>query len=295
MYGPPTLTVHEQATVRSQPSELMMVAEVTAAGQTLQLALELLQRKRKAVADWMARLGAREVRFGTPRFPDQVVPAATQMAERIQRRVRQQLSPHRSAEPPQESGRNVVVCFAATWSIAGMSADEVLILADRVRLEASEAENRQDAKSSAAEGRWSEQSIPDFGAMMAAMSRPSEGNEPHFLFLSQISEDCYRSTLSEAFRRAEREAQLLARAAGKELGEVTSIHSVRRDDTSVDQMNQMHRLQHAPALFEFPLHTARLQQVSESPKAADFTFTVGVTYALAERGDDLSLADPTTT
>jgi len=286
MNSSPTVVVHEKATVRQQPSELMMVAEITASGQTLELALKLLQRKREAVSEWMERLGARDVRFGTPRFPDQVTPSATQMVERMQRRVRQQLGQRPSPESSQDSGRNVVVCFAATWSIAGMSSDEVLILADRIRLEASEPEHEPDASRTSAQHRWSDDSAHDIGEMLTELCQPIEGSEPHFLFLSQIDEECYKSALAEAFKNAAKEAQLLAFAAGGVLGELASVHSTMHQGTTHEHVNQIHRLQHAPILAEVPLQTSRFQQVSESPKPAEFSFSVSATFQLKPVRDE---------
>jgi hypothetical protein len=280
MDSPPTLTVHEKATIQQQPSELMMVAEVTASGQTLELALKLLQKKRDAVSAWMDRLGAKEVRFGAARFPDQVVPDATRMIERVQQRVRRQMSMSLPAEPATEPGRNVGVCFAATWSIEGMTSDEVLILADRIQLEATDADDKADADPQAAEERWTEDPIGNIQSVLTDLWQPIEGNEPYFLFMSQLTEEHYLATLTEAFRKAEQEARLLARAVGKELGELSSVHSATQDWNAQDHVRQYQRVQHTPILAEVPVQTGRFQQVSESPKAAEFTVSIHVTYTL---------------
>ena len=281
----PNLSVSATATVRQRPSALMMVAEIRATQQTLELALQLLEKKREAVGAWMKRLGATDVTYGEPRLPDQVEPTAEQAVARMQRQVERRLGRGVASAPEHDPRKTVMLCFSAHWDIAGLSSRDVLILADRVRFETEEETPQEEHQEDPTPSRW----MMDPGEALAALAgklwEPAEGNEPHFLFLSCLSEDSYSEALREAFRRAQHEAELQAVACGMTLGRRTHFHVSLNDRNALRGMSDYHRHAKVPMLSEAQIDKETWQQVSESPRAAEFSVSLNATYELLPTDD----------
>ncbi|MFO0851076.1 MAG: hypothetical protein U0871_21350 [Gemmataceae bacterium] len=130
-HPPATVSTHATATVRLRPAVLVMVARGRAAAATLELGLAEVKRWAADAGRRLTRLGAARVAVGEP-HPDDCADPDPMAGIRREARTRLPRTP--DAPPADRPGVNVTL--TATWDIAGSSAEEVLLLVDRLRFDA---------------------------------------------------------------------------------------------------------------------------------------------------------------
>src|SRR5262245_9114330 len=126
-----TVITNAIASVRLRPALVLMLVRVRAAEATLELGLADLKQRCADAVRRLTRLGATRVETGEPHEDDRADPDP--MA-----RVRAAATPRRRrpADGALPERRGVNVTLTATWEIAGLSAEEVLGLVDRLRFDA---------------------------------------------------------------------------------------------------------------------------------------------------------------
>src|SRR5262245_24187717 len=130
-----TVSASGAVTVRQRPSLLLMKVRLRAAEPTLELGLSKLKAQCDAASQWLKRLGALRVEFGEPHFDDQTdKDPMTRMRVAAARAMGKRPGPPPTAN--RERGVNVVA--TAVWQIEALSADQPLVLLDRLRFEAAE-------------------------------------------------------------------------------------------------------------------------------------------------------------
>ena len=113
------------------------------------------------------------------------------------------------------------VAVAATWDIAGLPAEGVLGLVDRLRFDAA-ADADPPATPPAAP--WAD-SVEQIQQLMArAVEPPPDDLSPKFLYIARATEEQLAHSAADAYRQARRYAERLAGAAGRRLGGVASLN-----------------------------------------------------------------------
>lgn len=280
----PTVTATGNATVSQRPSKLLLMGIIEATDATLQLAIQALDSNRKSLSSWLASLGASKVEFGEIRFSDQVEPDPLSAVRRMMRRQLKLATGERSAE--EEEKRLVVVSYAASWLIAGLSTEETLVLVDRIQFETRNLQNENAEGETEQQTNWSENPTRGLGAkmsagaMMSAMSNEPEPSKSVILFSSSLDEERRQQATNEAFEDAVIRATRMAKAANGELGELRSINSYSNEHDQNSQVNQYQRLQSNPVLQEVPFRLKKGEVLLENPRTVDFNFTLNATFLL---------------
>lgn len=278
----PTVTATGNATVSQRPSKLLLMGIIEATGATLQLAIQAIDQKRKSLSNWLDSLGPAEVDFGETRFSDQVEPDPASAARRLMSRQLKQATGERTKE--EEDKRLVVVSYAASWLLVGLSNEETLVLVDRIQFETQNLHN-ENAESDTQKTDWSADRTRDLGDMSAGPMISAITDEPEppksvILFSSSLGEEQRQQAIDEAFEDAVIRANCMAKAAHGELGELQSIssHSAEYDHRS--EITSYHRLQSNPVLKEVPFRSKKGEVLSENPRFVDFNFTLNATFLL---------------
>lgn len=273
-----TVSARGVARVRQRPSFLVMIGRIDASAATLELALKNLRQKRVAVSQWLDRLEAQSPEFGEPRFADQTEPDPVTMAHKMARR---RLRQGRPATSQKNNGKKtVVVSYSARWPIDTKSSDEVLIFVDRLQFEAADLPEAEAESPKASEQAWESDPVEHMQSLLSDMTRETEGDETHFLFLSRISADQYEEALARAFKDAQSKAAIVARAAGAELDELVTAHYSPAETDGVNHMQEIHRRTSMPLLNETPLGMSKDDCISESPRMIEFVISMHVTYGI---------------
>lgn len=271
---PPRVSFAGQGTVtvRRRPALLLMLVKLRAAEVTLELGLKQLKRRCDATAKLLTRLGAARVDCGDPHFDNQAEknPMARMAAE-----IAPRMSGRPAAEPAAVRGVNAVL--TAVWDIAALTADETLILVDRLSFEAAADPEPADAPEEPKGWATPEEQLRTIVAQ-TLHRRPAEDKGPQFLFVSRLDEQELERAMAEAFGRAVRTAERLARTAGLKPGRLTIVQHLpstmgNRTDLLMDRQRCVGLL--VGSTFD----PGDGDVISDSPKAAEFAVTMHAHYS----------------
>ncbi len=278
------ISTNGQVTIRQRPTRLLMHVVLYAVEATLELGLKKLRQKGEAASRWLERLNAAEIRLGEPFFMEMAnhkdpMQRAQQMAARAMgRRVPKRSSSVRKSE--------VNMVLTAVWDIASLSAEQTLVLLDRLRFEVGDAED-VDAEAVAENDRWP---MPEdlLQEMVEQFNQSSENERsPEFLFITRLDDDRREQAIAEAFTQAQAQAEFFAQAVGRRL--VHEPHLIQwgvdiRAFHRPDRMQNRHRL--GALLSECSYDLDENEVVSDDPRSAEFPIRIGASYYLEPLADN---------
>ncbi|MEM7474435.1 MAG: SIMPL domain-containing protein [Planctomycetota bacterium] len=275
----PTLIVTGAASVNQKPSLLVMIGSVSAEGATLELALQILEKKRESILRWLGELDANPVEFGVARFADQA-DLDPMMASRI---ARSRVSPSNTEEQDTaEKQKAVAACYSAVWNIENKSAEEIMIFLDRVSFESQDLQEPESPESKE-NADWNEDPMQQLRKMQSMIERSfpgpaSTGTESQFLFVSRLSEEKRSEAVRLAFDNAEQNAETTSTAIGRKLGPLKSLHGTTLDAT--ENVRQSSLQAAVPMLGEVPFRLKKDDVVSLNPRVVEFNVSLHATFAL---------------
>jgi hypothetical protein len=270
-----TISTSGTVILRQRPSLLLMKVRLRVAEPTLALGLAKLKGQCESASPWLQSLGAVRIEFGEPHFDDQTDkdPVARMRAD-----AARTLGNPVGGNPSGDHKHGVNVVISALWDIASMSAEETLILLDRLRFEAT-----QDVSTAEVADESTTWANPadQLREMMTKMHQPPKDDGiPQFLCISRLGEEQLERALAEAFSRACRKAELLAQSAGKRLGGLSMIHygNTVLHDGRHDKLMERQRCgaMLAGTCYDLGEH----EIVSDDPRSAEFSISVNVSYSL---------------
>lgn len=275
----PTCMATGTAVVRRRPSVLLMKLPLKTGGATLDLGLALSRTRREAAANWLRGLGAARVEIGEPHFADQ---AEMDQATRIRLATAKHRPRMPGAEAPdEEPDRGVRVVLTATWDIAGLSADEALLLLDRLRFESAPPPPAEPAEGAEEPAAWVDPAQMIQQMMRQMTEPPAEDSAPQFLFVTRLGEDDLTRATADALVAARATAERLARAAGLTVAGLSGIISTRCGPPDGRQDQMMERMRCAGLLAGTSFESREGDVVSDDPRAVEVAVSVGAGYALA--------------
>ena len=255
------------ATTRQRPAILLMLARVRAEGATLDLGLaEVRQRSADAVRR-LTRLGAVRAWAGDPHPDDHADPDPV---------VRMRAAAGRMAGAASTNRPGVNVAVAATWDIAGLSADGVLTLVDQLRFDATvDAEPPEPPADPPSWANPAEQ----IQRMMAKAAEPPDDRAPKFVYIARSTEEQLAQATADAYQAARRRAERLARATGLRLGAVSSLnYGHPMGGGRPDRMMADQRCAALLASVGYVLEDGEI--ASEDPRATELAISVHVMHHL---------------
>jgi hypothetical protein len=267
-----TVSTNATATVRLRPALLLMLVRVRAAEATLELGLADLKQRCADTVRRLTRLGATRVETGEPHEdyladPD---PMARMRAAATPRR-------RRPADAPLPERRGVNVTLTASWEIAGLSAEAVLVLVDQLRFDAAADADPPEPPAELPPWAGPEEQLRTIMAQVT--EPPPDDRSPKFLYVARPNDEQLARATAEAYAVARRTAERLAHAAGRRLGELASLNSwAVGADGRADQV--MERQRCAALLAASAYDPREGEVVSEDPRAVGVTVSVHATHHL---------------
>jgi hypothetical protein len=259
---------------RQRPSQLLLVITLKAVAATLELQLTKLQQQREASTKWLMRLGAARVDVGAAHFPDQ---APKDPMMHAQLRTMQRMSGKSTSEEKKEGVRAVLT---AIWDIGALSAEQLLVLLDRLRFETAVIPTTTEETEEPSP--WS--SPEEY--MRSMMDRMRSGahaddDAPEFFFIAKASEEQRTKALAEALARARSDAERVAQFLGVRLGHLTSLTQTNREmEHAAHRMIERQRCW--GRLNGSAYMPGECEVLSDTPLPSEFGVTVHVQYNVAE-------------
>jgi hypothetical protein len=273
----PTVHCNGSVSVRVRPSELLLKTRLRVNESTLELRLSKLKKLRQMTVERLKCLGAKRVEFGDPYFSSQ--------ADKDP--LKRMLPTARALTRPPDGGsgrdraRDVEVMATALWDISAMTAEETLILMDRLWFEIiperDVAETREtDLQSS----RWTSEANAQ-EIVNQVMRRLEPGEESvQFLCISRLNERQLDEAAAKAYFQAHQQADCLARASGKRLGELLTINSLNRHVDVMRPDRMMDRQRCMAILSGTSYEMGENEIVFDDACAVDFTVHVSCSFGL---------------
>lgn len=261
------MSTSANAIVRLRPALLLMLVRVRSAEATLELGLADVKQRSADAIRRLTRLRAKSVEAGEPHEDDRADPDP-------RARMQAALTPRRprTADAPLPDRRGVNVMLTATWDIAGLSAEEVLLLVDQLRFDAATDIEPTDPPTVPAPH-------DQLQAILAQMNEPPAADRsPKFLYIARPSDEQLALAAAEAYGVARQIAERLAHASGRRLGELESLRSTDGASARPDQV--MERQRSAALLAASCYESREGEVVSEDPRTAGVTLTVYATHHL---------------
>jgi hypothetical protein len=179
------------------------------------------------------------------------------------------------AAPADRPAVNVTV--TGTWDIAGRSAEEVLVLVDRLRFEAAAAADPPAPSPEPLPWAGPEEQVR---ALLAqATEPPPDDRSPTFLYVARPADEQLTRAVAEAYGAARRLAERFARAADRRLGELASLNfGAIGADGRADRLMERQRCSALLAASSYVLGEGEV--VSDDPRAVEVTVSVHATHHL---------------
>jgi hypothetical protein len=248
-----------------------MLVRVRAAEATLELGLATVKQRCAENIRRLTRLGATRVEAGEPHEDDRANPdPVAQMRAAALPRLR------RPADSPLPERRGVNVTLTATWDITGLSAAEVVLLIDRLRFDAADTDPPVPLPEPPT---WSgpEEQMRAFVTQMT--EPPPDDRSPKFLYIARPSDEELARATAEALGVARHQAERLAHAAGRRLGELSSINaSADGANSRADRLMERQRCAALLAVSSYDLRPGEV--VSEDSRAVEVTICIHATHYL---------------
>ncbi|AWM35600.1 DUF541 domain-containing protein [Gemmata obscuriglobus] len=265
------VSANATAVVRQRPSVLLMIARVRAAGATLDASLAEMHQLADDTVRRLMRLGATRAWAGDSHPDDQADP------DPIARMRAAAGRGARGATPEDRRGVNVAV--AATWDITGLSADAVLSLVDQLRFDVAANVNPSEPTSEREPLPWADPAA-QIQHMIAKATQPEDDRSPKFVYIARPTDEQLTRASAEAYRAARGRAERLARAAGRQLGVVSSLNYGHAASVRPDRMMTDQRCSALLAAVGYVLEEDEV--ASDDPRATELAVTVHVSHYLAE-------------
>jgi len=218
----PGVSVTGAETIKRSAELLRMEIEISAQGKTLPEALKKLAARREAASAQMVKLSSdpATTKFGEPKLSAATSARQRQIEMMVRQRMRQGGKKKKS---PTEKLVTVSCALSAQWKLQAKTAEELLVEARGIeeKVRAADLAGLKSAEKTAEEEELAEEMEDQMG--MYQDESEAKPGEPVFVYVSKISAEDRAKALASAFAKARTQAAELSKAAGAELGPLTSL------------------------------------------------------------------------
>ena len=285
IYGdqaPGTVMGTGTTTLKRQPKLMRVQVALLAKGSDMQKALTMLEDRSAAARAQLTALGAPKdaIKIGEPRTSSEKTDEQRQMEMMMAQRLRK----GRRGQP-KSSSVTVTAMLTAEFPLEASDVKEMLAQSYSLqqKIRAGDIGGLGEAeKLSPEEQEIMEELEEQTGGMYGYSNSGQKPGEPVFTFVSPISEDEHQQALAEAFNKAKTSAEQLARAAGMNLGKLSSLsnHLTTGDSnySAYDQYAYQMRMANATEEDQ----SDKLEATSSEAGPVTYGVTVAASFVLAE-------------
>jgi uncharacterized protein YggE len=220
--GQSTISASGNAVIKRLPSLIRVTVPLSGKGKTVEEALTKLKERREAASDGVQKLKAdkKDIKFGNPAVANAQANRQRQMEMLVAQRMGQGKKPKGLQVPESVT---VGCTMTVEWPLAAKTAEEMIVEAHALKqkIKAAELTGKKDAEKLSPEEE-------ELAAEMAEQARnqgedPQAAAEPQFLFVARITPEDRQKAFAEAFAKAKKNGEQLAKAAGLELGPLAGL------------------------------------------------------------------------
>jgi uncharacterized protein YggE len=281
---PATVSGMGEAQVKRAPSVLRMHLQLIARGKTLEEALAALKDRREAAVAKLEKLKAKaaNVTFSAPAL--NVDPNAQR--RRMEMLVNQRMSRGKKAAKPVQPPAMVTVMLSIDWPLEGDSPEKLFLAAETLRDQVKAADlsgAKETDKLSPEEQEMAEEAAQEIN-QMGSQDEASQAGQPQVFFVAKLPDQDRQAAMAEAFMKAKGQAGELAKAAGMDLGRLTSLQGGGGGKAEFNQYENYN-----PMYAQYLQRTMRYagglgghgdEAMAPTPDALEFEFSVNATFRL---------------
>jgi uncharacterized protein YggE len=275
--APATVSAIGTTELRRQPEVLRVQIELLTRGKSVEEALAKMKERRAAVRTQLTGLGATKesIVFADNNLSSEKTEQQLHM-ERMGRRGGREGKAAKTKQAPPVVISSVVT---AEFPLAGTDADSVLaaIHSFQQKVKAADMGGLKRGEQQTAQ----EDEVDEEMALAGEAMDPSEvkRGEPMFLFVCKLSEADRAKARAEAYTKAKREAENLARAAGARLGELNTLSGQSTPGADLDEVSGMSRAMYYSMRHAFANQEASSIDSGEAASPAPGKITVRISVS----------------
>jgi uncharacterized protein YggE len=275
--------------IERAPDVMRMQVQLLATAPTIKDALTALKKRQDSATAQVLALGA--AKNSVKAEPAAIAEPSGDRNRQIQMMMRQRMQAggarRKTAAKTTEPVR-LSTTFTADWPFKAASHDEQLAAAHDLqqKLRALDLSGAKEASTLSAE----EQELAEEAETEFAVYGGEQGEDPskpRFVFLATINEADYDKALAEAFQKATAQAERLARAAGRQLGELRSVSTFDQaqsyDDSDYYNRYGSSAYNLLQRFRQKQTDTSELTAAGVAPGAVKLTVTVTASYKLRDK------------
>ncbi len=275
----PSVSVSGSSTIKRLPDSIRVIVTVQGKGKTIDEALKNLQNEEKSAIAKLQKIGfvKDKIKIEDYDFDDSQENKQRQMQMMVAQRMRKT-----GPQKPVESETVSLQCFLfAEWSIPVKTVEEILKESYTLKQKVKAANLVPKKEELTPE----EEEMEEEMESMHYPGEPESSREPRFVYVSNITEEERQQAYTEAYGNARKQGQILAKAAGANLGGLINLtgffantqrstpNSYRgNDDYFLMQMIHSQRFNDG--------NTEQTESVGTTPAEIEFTFSVNVTFGI---------------
>jgi hypothetical protein len=267
-------SVSNSVTVRQRPAVMLLLVRARAAEATLELALSKLKKQAEETVQWLKRLGASRVDVGEPHLAEHI---HKDPIKAIRADTARMLG-KRSGESDGERKHEVMIVLTSQWPIAGMSAEETLVLMDRLRFETNDVAAKPKTAEETPSWASPEEQVQEI--MKSLHEASPDEDSPKFLFIARLSDEQLEKACAQATALARHSAERLARSSGYRLGKMWLLQATVGKNSELRTDRLMNHQRCLALLSECSYNLNEDEIVSEDPRATEFAVRVCLSYHL---------------
>jgi len=268
------------STIKRLPSTIRVIIPIQAKGQTIEDALKSLETERKTVLDKIQKIGFTEenVRVENFSFDQSQENKRRQMEMMVARRMRQ-AGPKKAVTTESVAIRCTLF---AEWPMTGNTVEDIFKESHALKQKVAAANLMPKSEKLSPE---EEELAEEMEAMDYSSGEEESNNEPRFIFVAKISDEEGQKAYTEAFEQAQKQGDILAKAAGFKL---VSLKQLTGNITKSQENSEPYsRYNHDPYLTQM-IHsqqfgnseTKQFEGIATSPDSIVFTFIVQVSFGM---------------
>jgi hypothetical protein len=272
--------------LKRQPSAIRVTVPLSVKGKTTEEALAKLKERREAASAKVVKLKAdkKNVKFSDPSVASVQTDRRHQMNIMIQQRITQSGKKPKGLQVPESVALSC--CMTAEWPVSGKTPEEIFLEMQSLKQKIKAAElsgKKEDEKLSP-----EEEEVAAEMEQQAVMQgeNPEAENEPQYLFVAHITPEEREKAMADAFAKAKKNAESLAKSAGVELGPLLGLSgtgngakNIGDDSYGVYSSSAYQRLQRMQQLATDP-DEENNETVAADASALEFTFSASALFKI---------------
>jgi uncharacterized protein YggE len=283
--GANTISASGTAVVKRLPTTIRVIVPLSVKGKSMEEAMTKLKAERENASAKVQKFKAdkKDIKFSSPS------PASTQnnRQRQMEMMIAQRMNQNKKKSAPATESVTLACTMTVEWPLAGKTAEDIILESHALKqkIKAAELTGKKEAEKLTPEEE-------EQAAEMAEMARnqgedPQAANEPQFLFVAKIAAEDRQKAFSEAFAQAQKNGELLAKAAGIELGSLVGLSGQGRGNQSfADEYSP-----YASSIYQRQMRMQQLgedseQQTTESvatdPDMVSFTFGISAIFKMGK-------------